>query len=336
MSKLPHVPYTYLIGWSKLNSWYYGACWGKRAHPSTFWIRYKTSSKEVKRMISKYGNPDVIQVRKEFTSADAAYQHETTVLRRMKVQQSSKWLNMHENLGLSSPSTRPNKRKGWMGARDGEGNYLGEVRCEDPRFVTGEIVVAVGEWGAYKDGNGNKFVLSCKDPKIEELGLIGFGTGSRKSEHEKQAQSVRCREMINNGSHNFITNHPMRNPINVLKHKEVMKELAARGETNFQKNNPMKDPILRAEYNKRKNAMFSERNEVNRQLASIGPKINCVVLKMRSQLINIAKVIESEGHSLEHWDQLVYNLFKAGKISSSFSWKTVIKYFGQRGIPSGY
>jgi len=40
-----NLPYTYLIGWSNLNTWYYGRRTSKNCHPSDLWQKYFTSSK---------------------------------------------------------------------------------------------------------------------------------------------------------------------------------------------------------------------------------------------------------------------------------------------------
>jgi hypothetical protein len=45
-----YLPYTYLIGWSKLNLWYYGSQYGKKAHPSNLWRTYFTSLEEVNKI----------------------------------------------------------------------------------------------------------------------------------------------------------------------------------------------------------------------------------------------------------------------------------------------
>ena len=42
-----HTPYTYLIGWSKLNIWYYGRRTAKKCNPDEFWVTYFTSSNKV-------------------------------------------------------------------------------------------------------------------------------------------------------------------------------------------------------------------------------------------------------------------------------------------------
>lgn len=89
-------PYTYLIGWSTLNLFYYGVRFSKNCHPNDLFKSYFTSSLEVKRTIKEHGNPDIIQIRKTFKTALEARAWEHNVLRRMKVVESVKWLNKTE------------------------------------------------------------------------------------------------------------------------------------------------------------------------------------------------------------------------------------------------
>ena len=86
-------PYTYLIGWSKLDIWYYGARYAKGCHPSDLWNPYLTSSPTVKRFIDANGNPDVIQIRKTFKTAVECRAWESKVLDRINAARHPKMLN---------------------------------------------------------------------------------------------------------------------------------------------------------------------------------------------------------------------------------------------------
>ena len=99
-------PYCYLIGWSKLNKFYYGVRYSKRdkclyksgCHPDDFWVTYFTPSQRVAEYRSLYGEPDIIQIRKTFDTAEAAAKWEGGVLRRMlKEQSKEKFLNGNYN-----------------------------------------------------------------------------------------------------------------------------------------------------------------------------------------------------------------------------------------------
>lgn len=89
--------YTYLIGWSLYDMFYYGVRWAKISHPSDLWVKYKTSSKHVKSFYKRYGEPDVIQVRRTFSDKDKAILWETKVLRRMNAATHPKFLNKWNN-----------------------------------------------------------------------------------------------------------------------------------------------------------------------------------------------------------------------------------------------
>lgn len=101
---MEYIPYTYLIGWSKMNLWYYGAEYGeitKIANPSNLWRDYYTSSSEVKLCREFLGEPDIIQIRKKFTSKKSCIEWEQKVLSKMKVKDSEKWLNLRSNKGVN-------------------------------------------------------------------------------------------------------------------------------------------------------------------------------------------------------------------------------------------
>lgn len=96
-----YQPYTYLIGWTTQNKWYYGVRYAKKSkclyetgcHPDELWITYFTSSKVVEDFISEHGDPDVIQIRKTFSDEDSAIKWEEKVLQRMDVIHKVEWLN---------------------------------------------------------------------------------------------------------------------------------------------------------------------------------------------------------------------------------------------------
>jgi hypothetical protein len=93
-------PYTYLIGWSSQNLWYYGVRYAKGCDPSDLWTKYFTSSKPVKKTHEIYGEPDVISIRQTFDCIDSARLWEHKVLRRLKVVKNEKWLNQTDNMSI--------------------------------------------------------------------------------------------------------------------------------------------------------------------------------------------------------------------------------------------
>ncbi len=88
------IPYTYLIGWSKFNTWYYGVRYAKNCNPNELWIKYFTSSKEVQKFRKLNGEPDIIEIREIFINKYKARKWEHKVLRRLQIVNNSKWLNL--------------------------------------------------------------------------------------------------------------------------------------------------------------------------------------------------------------------------------------------------
>lgn len=86
--------YTYLIGWSNHGRFYYGAQWNKNADPAALWKTYFTSSTAVKRFREDHGEPDIIEVRKEFGSnSERCRAWEERVLGRLRKSDKKKWMN---------------------------------------------------------------------------------------------------------------------------------------------------------------------------------------------------------------------------------------------------
>lgn len=93
---LEYKPYTYLIGWSAHNTYYYGVEFSNKkkiANPQNLWITYFTSSRYVAEARLKYGEPDIIQVRKIFSSKEKAQSWEQRVISRCKLHLKENFLN---------------------------------------------------------------------------------------------------------------------------------------------------------------------------------------------------------------------------------------------------
>lgn len=92
------IYYTYFIGWSKHNKYYYGVKYGKDSNPSNFWKTYFTSSNSVYTYRKLNGEPDIIQIRKIFDDPEKARRWEHRVLKRMRVVHKNEWLNSTDNI----------------------------------------------------------------------------------------------------------------------------------------------------------------------------------------------------------------------------------------------
>lgn len=85
--------YVYLLGWSKLSKFYYGARYAKGATPTDLWVTYFTSSKAVKEFSDANGNPDIISVRRTFATPVEARLWESKVLDRIDAARHPMMLN---------------------------------------------------------------------------------------------------------------------------------------------------------------------------------------------------------------------------------------------------
>lgn len=88
------IPYTYCLTFKPTGQKYYGVRYKRGCKPEDLFQTYFTSSKEIKRLITLYGTQSFeTEIRKTFDCAQKARRWEYKVLRRLKVQKNSKWIN---------------------------------------------------------------------------------------------------------------------------------------------------------------------------------------------------------------------------------------------------
>lgn len=136
-------PFCYLIGWTVHNKWYYGVKWGKNSEPDMLWFNYKTSSKYVKQFVTLHGDPDIIQVRKTFETAESARKFEQGVLIRLnkldKFGSNSKWLNRTTNKSIvfHTPYIRTTEMKQALSEKARQRNVSETTRRKISAATTG-------------------------------------------------------------------------------------------------------------------------------------------------------------------------------------------------------
>lgn len=111
MSTKIYAPFTYLIGWSKLNKWYYGVRIKPDTTPADLWSTYFTSSNIVKHYRKIYGEPDTVKVRRIFDTKEQALLWEHKVLRRLRVKKRNEWLNISHGYGDTHSLTQTEQSK---------------------------------------------------------------------------------------------------------------------------------------------------------------------------------------------------------------------------------
>jgi hypothetical protein len=109
-----YKPYTYLIGWTLHQKYYYGVRYKPGCHPEDFWKSYFTSSKKVKECRELWGDPDIIQIRKTFNTGKDAINWEFKVLKKLHVRSNDKWLNMAIGKPTSKGSKHTEEHKAYM------------------------------------------------------------------------------------------------------------------------------------------------------------------------------------------------------------------------------
>ena len=92
------IPYTYSIKFLSTGQYYYGVKYSLGCHPSELGTKYLSSSKVVKALIQEHGlDKFEFTVRRIFSSADKAKEHETKFLKRVNARSNPKFLNKHNN-----------------------------------------------------------------------------------------------------------------------------------------------------------------------------------------------------------------------------------------------
>lgn len=109
-----NIPYTYFIKWSLTGKCYYGVRYAKNCNPGEFWISYFTSSEVVKKYVAEFGEPDIIQIRQQFTNDNrvtCARLWEHRVLKRMNVIKRDDFLNKSDGKSID-PAASSKARTG--------------------------------------------------------------------------------------------------------------------------------------------------------------------------------------------------------------------------------
>jgi len=230
-----YEPYTYLIGWSNLNKYYYGVRYAKDCHPDDFWANYFTSSKYVEQLREDVGEPDVIQIRKTFNCPDKAREWEFKVIQKMKLHQDQRFLNQcaypamsHEIMSTRTPWNK--NKKGLYAHSDESRRKISENQKGVPKPGTSKAMLGNKKTEGWKwYTNGEKSMILSPEAIIPDGYkpgrldyLKGKTKGRKKSEKTKRKFSkaakerskrrlccVKCRkELPSNslGSHNRFCN----------------------------------------------------------------------------------------------------------------------------------
>lgn len=199
-----NIPYTYLIGWSKHNIWYYGVRYSKKCNLNELWKTYFTSSKYVKDFRFKFGEPDVIEVRKIFSSIEKATLWEEKVIRRMRCVKKDNWLNRgnakKEFYNIKHTDLTKNKIKNKaLGRKD---SIETRMKKSESRKKWKHNRISIDKWvdkqsKIYNFINPEGFKITvknlnkfCRDNKLSSSAMRGVYFGKRKTHKEYRRLST--------------------------------------------------------------------------------------------------------------------------------------------------
>ena len=192
--------YTYLIGWSKFNKFYYGRRTRLGCDPSEFWKSYFTSSIHVFNYRIQNGDPDIIQICKIFgENHERCEKWETEVLMRLNLAGDVRFLNKRNNEGFGRCGT------GEASAYSENGEYIGVISSADSR------------WGISVFGI-NKFNKDLPEKiRRENLLKIELGTHNFLGDNNPSSKKVKL------GTHHWLAknNSVQRKEIDDLQRKLV-------------------------------------------------------------------------------------------------------------------
>lgn len=103
MTIYSNTPYTYRIKWTSTGMNYYGVRYATDCHPDDLFVTYFTSSKYVAEYIKQNGLPDVIEIRRVFTSesrVNDARAWEHRVLMKISAASNPVFLNRSTGKGI--------------------------------------------------------------------------------------------------------------------------------------------------------------------------------------------------------------------------------------------
>ena len=190
-----YTPYTYLIGWSHLNKWYYGVETKnvkQIAHPSNLWKTYFTSSKIVSQMRNDHGEPDVVEIRQTFLCPEKAFKWEQRVLKKMEIWKHDHWINqaiqdgpypMGKDICEKRVSTRRKNNKPWHS--DQTKRKIGTANKGKKPQISDELRKKRSEMASYRNKHDQNMIQNQRAHLVERWNAPGA--------REKQAQIAKDR-----------------------------------------------------------------------------------------------------------------------------------------------
>jgi hypothetical protein len=187
-------PYTYLISWTSISKYYYGVRFAKGCSPADLWVDYFTSSKQVKILRETYGEPDIIEIRKIFSTPEKAIVWESKVLKRLGAVKNECWLNRTDNKSIH-PEDAAKGSIAQIGIKRSEAT---KVKLRGPKSEQHKLNMKISRKKLFENGyiNPNPALredVRKKMSEIKKIAMIGEGNnmfGKKHSEQSKLKMSI--------------------------------------------------------------------------------------------------------------------------------------------------
>ena len=194
------IPFVYLIGWKKLDTWYCGVRYKRGCSSQDLWKTYFTSSKYVKEFRQKNGEPDHIEILKEFTNKKDALSFEEQKLIEFDVLHKDNWLNRSikgEKFSFSNHTEETKKRiaEAHLGKTASEETKLKQSlrrlgRKFHPHSEETRLKISAGNIGKKKKPHTEENKLKISNA------LKGIKRKPLSEEHKRKIAEARKRQII--------------------------------------------------------------------------------------------------------------------------------------------
>ena len=146
------TPYTYIITHIPSGLRYYGSRYSKHCQPLDLWVKYFTSSQNVKKLITQNGiDAFTISIRKTFATVAECRHWESRFLHKIDARSNPMWINAHNggsnfyNITPASDITKQRMSKVRLGKPKSESMKLNAMWYYELKFADGTVEYIKGK-----------------------------------------------------------------------------------------------------------------------------------------------------------------------------------------------
>lgn len=183
-----NIPYVYLIGWKALDVWYIGVRFKVNCDPGDLWNTYFTSSKHVKAFRQEHGEPDHIEILKEFNNSVDALEYEEKKLKELDVLKKSNWLNRNIGGHLFNSRLKETREKISRSLK-GKRSWLGKKHSEESKAKISKSLIGRKDIEEIRKKK-SLARMGDKNPNWGKFGEQSPNFGKRASEETRKKMSM--------------------------------------------------------------------------------------------------------------------------------------------------